>query len=315
MRRAIFVAVVSLLSGLALLHPVPAAAQQASVAGAVTDGSGAVLPGVVVEASSAALIEKTRSVVTDGTGQYRIVGLPSGTYTVTYTLTGFNIVKREGVELAGALIVTIDIQMRVGAIEESVVVTGESPVVDVQSARRQQIIAGPVLAALPTSRSYNSVLQLVPSVVAGDGNLQLRPTMLLFTAHGGSTQDGRLTVDGINTGSSRGGSGVSQMAGAGGPDHHRVGVTRPQLVRFLGELQAKRVVRALEIGEGILLGEGPLKNLARAQPHRPVDARKRFARVATKRMRVAEQSVRQREIGVELNRLRPESPEFRARLH
>ena len=128
---------------------------------------------------------------------------------MTYTLTGFNIVKREGVELAGALIVTIDIQMRVGAIEESVVVTGESPVVDVQSARRQQIIGGPVLAALPTSRSYNSVLQLVPSVVAGDGNLQLRPTMLLFTAHGGSTQDGRLTVDGINTGSSRGGSGVS----------------------------------------------------------------------------------------------------------
>ena len=209
MRRASFVAVVSLLSSLALLLPAPAAAQQASVAGAVTDVSGAVLPGVVVEASSPALIEKTRSVVTDGTGQYRIVGLPSGTYTVSYTLTGFNIVRREGVELAGALIVTIDIQMRVGAIEESVVVTGESPVVDVQSARRQQIIAGPVLAALPTSRSYNSVLQLVPSVVAGDGNLQLRPTMLLFTAHGGSTQDGRLTVDGINTGSSRGGSGVS----------------------------------------------------------------------------------------------------------
>ena len=103
MRRAIFVAIVSLLSGLGLLYPVAAAAQQASVAGAVTDGSGAVLPGVVVEASSAALIEKTRSVVTDGTGQYRIVGLPSGTYTVTYTLTGFNIVKREGVELAGAL--------------------------------------------------------------------------------------------------------------------------------------------------------------------------------------------------------------------
>ena len=158
--------------------------------------------------------------MTDGTGQYRIVGLPSGTYTVTYTLTGFNIVKREGVELAGALIVTIDIQMRVGAIEESVVVTGESPVVDVQSARRQQIIGGPVLAALPTSRSYNNVLQLVPSVVAGDGNLQLRPTMLLFTAHGGSTQDGRLTVDGINTGSSRGGIGRLELR-AGHPEHQR----------------------------------------------------------------------------------------------
>ena len=89
------------------------------------------------------------------------------------------------------------------------VVTGESPIVDVQSARQAQVIAGGVLSTLPTSRSYNNVLQLVPSVVAGDGNIQLRPTMLLFTAHGGSTQDGRLTVDGVNTGSSRGGSGVS----------------------------------------------------------------------------------------------------------
>ena len=147
--------------------------------------------------------------VTDGTGQYRIVGLPSGAYTLAYTLTGFNTVKREGVEVAGNLTATINIELRVGALEESIVVTGESPIVDVQSARRQQVITGEVLATLPTSRSYNSVLQLVPSVVAGDGNVQLRPTMLLFTAHGGSTQDGRLTVDGVNTGSSRGGSGVS----------------------------------------------------------------------------------------------------------
>ncbi len=233
MRRSSFVAVVSLLFSLALLHSVPAAAQQASVAGAVTDVSGAVLPGVVVEASSPALIEKSRSVVTDGTGQYRIVGLPSGTYTMSFTLTGFNLVKREGVELAGALIVTIDIQMRVGAIEESVVVTGESPVVDIQSARRQQIIGGPVLASLPTSRSYNNVLQLVPSVVAGDGNLQLRPTMLLFTAHGGSTQDGRLTVDGINTGSSRGGSGVSSYV----PDIQNTSEVAFSIAGNLGEAE------------------------------------------------------------------------------
>ena len=89
------------------------------------------------------------------------------------------------------------------------VVTGESPIVDVQSARQAAGDRRSVLSSLPTSRSYNNVLQLVPSVVAGDGNIQLRPTMLLFTAHGGSTQDGRLTVDGVNTGSSRGGSGVS----------------------------------------------------------------------------------------------------------
>ena len=209
MCRGLYVVTLWVLVGVASLLPAPAYAQQATLAGMVTDGSGAVLPGVTVETTSPALIEKARSVVTDGTGQYRIVGLPSGAYTVTFTLTGFSTVKREGIELAGNLTATIDVQLRVGALEESIVVTGESPIVDVQSARRQQIISGPVLAALPTSRSYNNVLQLVPSVVAGDGQLQLRPTMLLFTAHGGSTQDGRLTVDGVNTGSSRGGSGVS----------------------------------------------------------------------------------------------------------
>jgi hypothetical protein len=196
-------------SALSVALPTFASAQQATIAGLVTDGSGAVLPGVTVEVSSPALIEKVRSAVSDGTGQYRIVALPPGPYAISYALTGFNTVRREGVDVTGSNIVTINIELRVGALEESVVVTGESPIVDVQSARQQQVIAGTVLSSLPTSRSYNNVLQLVPSVVAGDGNIQLRPTMLLFTAHGGSTQDGRLTVDGVNTGSSRGGSGVS----------------------------------------------------------------------------------------------------------
>src|SRR5688572_6055900 len=187
----------------------PASAQQATIAGVVTDGQGGVLPGVTVEVSSPALIEKVRSVVSDGTGQYRVVALPPGTYAISYTLAGFNTARREGLEVTGASTATINIEMRVGSLEESIVVTGESPIVDVQSARRQQVIAGNTLSTLPTSRSYNNVLQLVPSVTAGDGNIQLRPTMLLFTAHGGSTQDGRLTVDGISTGSSRGGSGVS----------------------------------------------------------------------------------------------------------
>ena len=194
---------------LSVALPTLAFAQQATIAGVVTDGSGGVLPGVTVEVSSPALIEKVRSAVSDGTGQYRIVSLPPGVYAVSYALSGFNTTRREAIEVSGSSTVTINIELRVGSLEESVLVTGESPVVDVQNARRQQVIAGPVLSTLPTSRSYNNVLQLVPSVTAGDGNIQLRPTMLLFTAHGGSTQDGRLTVDGINTGSSRGGSGVS----------------------------------------------------------------------------------------------------------
>ncbi len=192
-----------------LLAPVVASAQQASISGVIKDASGAVLPGVSVEATSPALTEKVRSVVSDGTGQYRIVELPPGTYAVTFSLPGFNLVKREGVVLTGALTANIDVELRVGSLEETVTVTGESPIVDVQSARRQQIIDGDVLQTIPTSRSYNNVLQLVPGVVAGDGQVQLRPTMLLFTAHGGSTEDGRLTLDGINTGASRGGAGVS----------------------------------------------------------------------------------------------------------
>jgi hypothetical protein len=201
--------VATLVVAVGLLLSGTASAQDAAITGVVTDASGAVLPGVTVETTSAALTEKVRSVVTDGTGQYRIVALPPGTYALTYVLPGFGTVKREGIQLSGAITATVNVELRVGALQETVTVTGESPIVDVQSARRQQVIDGDVLAAIPTSRSYNDVLQLVPGVVAGNGQVQLRPGMLLFTAHGGSAQDGRLTVDGINTGASRGGAGVS----------------------------------------------------------------------------------------------------------
>ena len=208
MRR--FVSLVPLLAVL-LLSPTVALAQQAqaAIAGVVKDASGAVLPGVTVEAGSPVLTEKVRSAVTDGTGQYRIVNLPPGTYTVTFALTGFATVKRDGIELTGTLNATINADLRVGALQETVTVSGETPIVDVQSARRQYVIQGDFLQALPTSRSYNNVLQLAPGVDPGTAQIQLSPTMLLFTAHGGSAQDGRLTVDGINTGASRGGSGVS----------------------------------------------------------------------------------------------------------
>ena len=98
---------------LALLIP-SAAFAQASITGVVKDPSGAVLPGVTVEASSPALIEKARSVVTDGTGQYRIVTLPPGTYSVTFTLAGFSTVRREGIELRGTFTAAVDAELRVG---------------------------------------------------------------------------------------------------------------------------------------------------------------------------------------------------------
>src|SRR5579884_1148560 len=122
-----------------LLTPRSALAQ-ATLAGVVRDPSQAVLPGVTVEASSAALIEKVRTAVTDGSGQYRITELPPGTYTLTFTLAGFGTVKREGVEVTGSGVIPINVEMRVGAISETITVTGETPVVDTQSTRRQAVL-------------------------------------------------------------------------------------------------------------------------------------------------------------------------------
>src|SRR6188474_2087481 len=117
---------------------IPAAARaQSSITGVVRDTSGAVLPGVTVEAASDVLIEKVRSVVTDGSGQYRIVDLRPGVYTVTFTLPGFSLFKREGLELTTGFTATVNGDMKVGSLEETVTVTGATPVVDVQNVRQQ----------------------------------------------------------------------------------------------------------------------------------------------------------------------------------
>src|SRR6266516_4239674 len=109
-----------LLVVLACLVVLPSAAfAQASIAGVVKDSSGAVLPGVTVEAASPVLIERVRSAVTDGSGQYRIVDLRSGTYTVTFTLSGFSGVKRDGIELEGSFVATLNADLRVGAVAET----------------------------------------------------------------------------------------------------------------------------------------------------------------------------------------------------
>src|SRR6476469_375729 len=130
--------VVSVLAGMLFGVLVPSiVCAQASIAGVVKDASGAVLPGVTVEASSPALIEKVRSVTTDGSGQYRIVDLRPGTYAVTFTLAGFTTVKREGIELSGAFNAAINADLKVGGLQETITVTGESPIVDTQSIRRQ----------------------------------------------------------------------------------------------------------------------------------------------------------------------------------
>src|SRR5687768_12183870 len=142
---------VLVLVGLFLLVPLVAQAQ-ATLAGVVRDASGAVLPGVTVEASSPVLIEKSRTAVTDGTGRYQVVGLFAGTYTVSYSLAGFSTVRRDGVELSGSLVATIDVEMRLGSLEETITVTGESPIVDVQSVKQQRVIDADTVSAIPGSR-------------------------------------------------------------------------------------------------------------------------------------------------------------------
>ena len=117
---------------------------QASITGTVKDTSGAVLPGVTVEAASPALIEKVRSVVTDGNGRYQLVDLRPGSYTVTFTLAGFNTLKRDGITLAGAG-TNVDAELKVGALEETITVTGEAPVVDTSTITKQAVLNSEVV--------------------------------------------------------------------------------------------------------------------------------------------------------------------------
>src|SRR5437870_3903336 len=119
---------------------------QAAITGVVKDTSGAVLPGATVEAASPVLIEKVRSVVSDDTGQYRIVDLRPGIYSVTFSLPGFSSVKREGIELSGTFVATVNADLRIGSLQETITVTGETPIVDVQSAKVQTTIRKDILA-------------------------------------------------------------------------------------------------------------------------------------------------------------------------
>jgi hypothetical protein len=197
----------------ALLMVVPSSAfAQASITGTVRDSSGAVLPGVTVEAASPALIEKVRTATTDGNGQYRIVDLRAGEYSVTFSLQGFSTVKREGVTLEGAFTATVNGDMRVGALTETITVTGESPIVDTQSIRRQIVLDNDTISAIPSSRSYNNLIQLIPNSINQAGaptDVQVVPGMVVFGGFGGRSNEGRVNVDGMSVGSAFNGAGVS----------------------------------------------------------------------------------------------------------
>jgi hypothetical protein len=182
----------------------PAAAlAQASIAGVVADESGAPLPGVRVEAASAILIERLRSVVTDTDGRYAIVELAPGEYRVTFRLDGFRTVTREPIELTGSFVAEVNAALPVGGVAETVTVTSDAPVVDVRSTRLQTSITADLFAAIPTGRSLVNLGVLIPGMgpwsartqndVGGTNNLQ----NVFMAIHGGRVADERVYVDGV----------------------------------------------------------------------------------------------------------------------
>ena len=144
-------------------------AQQASgIAGVVKDTSGAVMPGVTVEAASPALIEKVRTVVSDADGRYNITPLQPGTYGVTFTLPGFRTIRREGIALTSGFTATVNAELQVGALEETVTVTGASPLVDTQNVKQQSVVSADLLASLPSgAKSFMGIARMVPGMSGG----------------------------------------------------------------------------------------------------------------------------------------------------
>jgi hypothetical protein len=207
------------LTVLPVILPVTAYAQ-ASITGVVRDTSGAVLPGVTVEAASPALIERVRSVVSDGGGQYRIVDLRPGVYSVTFTLTGFNTFKSEGIELTGDFTATINAELRVGALAETITVTGATPIVDVQGVSRQKVLTTEVVEAVPTGKYFVNLGVLIPGVSAScsaacqsgtsqDTGGASGDNMSTLIVHGSRFRDQRIAINNLTVRGSTGYLGVT----------------------------------------------------------------------------------------------------------
>jgi hypothetical protein len=182
---------------------------QGTLTGTVRDASGGVLPGVTVEASSASLTERVRTVVTDGQGQYRIIELNPGVYSLTVSLAGFGTVKRDGIQLGGTQVLTIPIELKVGDLQETITVTGETPVVDVQTVRRETVIDADIIATIPATRTVGSLLNATPGITVDNNGLNPTPTMTFFSARGGQTNEGRMTINGMTVAAAFNGGGVS----------------------------------------------------------------------------------------------------------
>ncbi len=170
-----------------------------AIAGVVRDASGAVLPGVTVDAASAALIEGSRSAVTDSAGSYRIENLRPGEYNITFTLTGFRTVKRDGIRLPASFTASVNAELAVGQLEESITVTGASPLVDVRGSVSQSVMSRERLDTIPTGKDPFAVGQLIAGVTTstpdvGGTQVMQQPTLQV---HGSSNNDNVFMVDGV----------------------------------------------------------------------------------------------------------------------
>src|SRR6058998_3271473 len=195
MRRVMDAAIACACAALLLLPATARAQQRASIVGVVQDSSGAVMPGVTVEAASPTLIEQVRSAVTDGAGRYSIIDLRPGIYTVTFTLPGFRTVKREGIVLEGAFAAQVNAALAVGTLEETVTVTGASPVVDTQSTQNQAVLNRQALDVLPAARTMQGGASLVPGV-----SFYSQGFTSNMSIHGSLREDQHIYFDGMNIG-------------------------------------------------------------------------------------------------------------------
>jgi hypothetical protein len=172
---------------------------QSAIVGTVKDTSGAVLPGVTVEAASDALIEKVKTVTTDGSGQYRIVDLRPGTYVVSFILPGFQGLKRDGLQLASEFTMTINADLTVGSLEESITVSGDAPIVDVTNAVHTQVLSRETIDAIPTGRTIQGMGQLVVGVslsLPDTGGARAMQQTYMST-HGMSSANNTVLIDGM----------------------------------------------------------------------------------------------------------------------
>jgi Carboxypeptidase regulatory-like domain len=185
---------------LALAAGVPCGAFAQAIAGVVHDASGAALPDVAVQAESSALIEKVRTVVTDGSGQYRIEDLRPGIYTITFVRAGFSPHVRAEVQITGAFTASVDAQLAPGPVAETITVTAATPAVDVRSSAAATTLRREIVKALPTVRSYNALVVLIPGVVTSANDVVTGTSTTAFPIHGGRSNEGRLALDGLTVG-------------------------------------------------------------------------------------------------------------------